>query len=171
MREQVLGSGKDVVLIAPFLGYNYWNKDKKIIEGDYSVTALRGAKWGERYLDEVLAALSSPGRPVRDVKNLVIACHSGGGAGMRDLVGTLGKYQSKAQGMLGIRLPVRREGRTRRRHVLVSVGVGTGRPSLVRFLRPEHDLAIGEAVLDGTGRATPEGNKADPPRPRSMTCT
>jgi hypothetical protein len=56
-------------------------------------------KWGEHYLNEVLAALarfqnpSSP--PALDIKNLAIACHSGGGAGMRNLLGTLGKYQPK----------------------------------------------------------------------------
>ena len=48
---------------------------------EHSVAALEGEKWGERYLDEVLAALarfqnpSAP--PALDIKNLVIACHSG----------------------------------------------------------------------------------------------
>ena len=77
VRQQVLSSSKDAVLIAPFLGQKFKPDDT-----DYDLSDLKTAKWGERYLNEVLAALarfqnpSSP--PALDIKNLAVACHSGG---------------------------------------------------------------------------------------------
>ena len=67
-------------------------------------------KWGERYLEEILGALArllallSDRRaiPQLQIGKLIIACHSGGGNGMRNLVGSLGKYQAQADGLLGI---------------------------------------------------------------------
>lgn len=103
LREQVRDSGKDVVLVAPFLGYEYAVGDT--FAGNYSVKDLASAKWGERYLDEILGALAKFVAPVASTGNgtrsipqlqvgkLIIACHSGGGSGMRNLVGSLGKYQ------------------------------------------------------------------------------
>jgi hypothetical protein len=94
LREQVLNSSKDAVLIAPFLGQKFKREDT-----GYDLTDLKRAKWGEHYLNEMLTALArfqNPSfPPVLDVKTLTIACHSGGGVGMRYLVGTLGKYQPK----------------------------------------------------------------------------
>jgi len=109
LREQVRDSGRDVVLIAPFLGYEYAVGDS--FAGNYSVKDLASAKWGERYLDQILGALAkwlapalgtgpgfgtklgSESVPQLRIGKLIIACHSGGGNGMRNLVGSLGKYQ------------------------------------------------------------------------------
>jgi hypothetical protein len=41
LRDQVLNSGKDAVLIAPFLGQKSKREDT-----DYDLTDLKGAKWG-----------------------------------------------------------------------------------------------------------------------------
>jgi hypothetical protein len=98
IRDQVRDCGKDVVLIAPFLGFEYAVGEH--FAGNYSVKDLATSKWGERYLNEVLAAIShflAPDSrpPIQlQVDKLIIACHSGGGVGMRNLVGNLGKYQS-----------------------------------------------------------------------------
>ncbi len=95
--EQVEASGKGVVLIAPFLGHTY-RKDGKAV-GSFSASGLGGKGWGERYLDEVLQALSASDKRGPDatfqVRNLVLACHSAGGAGMRALVDTLGRYRAR----------------------------------------------------------------------------
>ncbi|MGY0575461.1 hypothetical protein ACTGJ9_034125 [Bradyrhizobium sp. RDM12] len=56
LREQVRDSGRDVVLIAPFLGYEYAVAGS--FAGNYNVKDLASAKWGERYLDEILGALA-----------------------------------------------------------------------------------------------------------------
>lgn len=97
LREQVRQSNKDVVLVAPFLGHKYRDKDR-VVHGSLDVAAMAGAKWGEGYLDEVLAALAlhlNPKQPpALQIGSLVLACHSGGGEGMRYLYGTLGKYRS-----------------------------------------------------------------------------
>jgi hypothetical protein len=99
-RQQVLNSKKDVVLIAPFLGYEHW-KDDTYTEtvGTLIMDELGTAKWGERFLTEVLQGIGDfvGLKPAPDIKNLIIACHSGGGEGMRNMVGTLGKFQSKLQ--------------------------------------------------------------------------
>lgn len=104
LREQVRDSGKDVVLIAPFLGYEYAVGDS--FAGNYSVKDLATPKWGQRYLDEVLGALAnflgpSTSLPQLQVGKLIIACHSGGGGAMRNLVGTLGKYQANLSACWG----------------------------------------------------------------------
>ena len=56
LREQVMNSRKNVVLIAPHLGHEY-TKDKKFV-GDYNVRDMATAKWGERYLNQILAAIA-----------------------------------------------------------------------------------------------------------------
>lgn len=103
VRDQVRDSNKDVVLIAPFLGFEYATPGGHA--GHYSVKDLATAKWGERYLDEILAAIRSVLNPDSStpyqLRKLVIACHSGGGNGMRNLVGTLGKYRSSLAGCWG----------------------------------------------------------------------
>lgn len=97
VRDQVRDGNKDIILIAPFLGFEH-AKSGGGHAGDFSVNDLATAKWGERYLDEILAgitALLSPdAKTPYQLRKLIIACHSGGGGGMRNLVGSLGKYQS-----------------------------------------------------------------------------
>jgi hypothetical protein len=89
LREQVRDSGKDVVLVAPFLGYEYAVGDT--FAGNYSVKDLATSNWGERYLEEILGALaqflggSSTSIPQLQIGKLIIACHSGAGNGMRNL--------------------------------------------------------------------------------------
>ena len=105
IREQVRDSSKDVVLVAPFLGFEYAVDNG--FTGNYSVNDLATPKWGERYLEEVIASISSFLAPVSgpppqfQIGKLIIACHSGGGSGMRNLVGTLGKYQSSLKACWG----------------------------------------------------------------------
>ena len=99
VRKQVLASGKKIALVAPWLGRGPGP--------NYKTSDLTG-NWGEFYIDEVLNALVPPALPKPtlygvgaqtgfiqrlQLRNLVIACHSGGGSGMRNLVGALGKYQ------------------------------------------------------------------------------
>lgn len=97
LREQVRDSKKQVVLIAPFLGHT--NPNLKTPVREFSVSSMADANWGEKYLDEVLLAIAkernSASPPKLEIKNLVLACHSGGGEGMRSLHGTLGKHRSK----------------------------------------------------------------------------
>src|SRR3954462_15157244 len=89
IREEVLNSGKNVVLVAPYLGKGEEGG------GTYSVSDLKG-NWGELYINDVLDALVPPKLPKPDLmnpqiglipqlrlRNLIIACHSGGGQGMR----------------------------------------------------------------------------------------
>jgi hypothetical protein len=105
IREQVRDSNKDVVLISPWLGYEFATRHS--FAGNYSVRDLATPKWGERYLNEVLGAISdlqaggSRSAPPLELGNLVIACHSAGGAAMRNLVGSLGKYESKLRACWG----------------------------------------------------------------------
>ena len=99
-REQVLASGKNVVLVAPYLG-----DGEQPDGGTYSTKDLTG-NWGELYINDVLNALVPPKLPEPDlmhpqvgfipqlrVNKLVIACHSAGGSAMRKLVNTLGRYK------------------------------------------------------------------------------
>jgi hypothetical protein len=115
VRQQVLASGKPVVLIAPYLGHGHRDKSKPFTFS----TDLTG-HWGERCLNQVLGTLALMRDPdtydapwknstltltglakAADVSpglrldKLVIACHSGGGAAMRNLVGSLGRYRAK----------------------------------------------------------------------------
>ena len=99
IRKAVLNSGKNVALVAPYLGKGQQGG------GTYSVRDLTG-NWGELYINDVLNALVPPAIPKPDLmhpqiglipqlrlRNLIIACHSGGGAGMRNLVNALGRYK------------------------------------------------------------------------------
>lgn len=97
VRKQVLASGKNVALVAPWLGLGGTGTT-------YKTSDLTG-NWGELYINDVLNALVPPALPKPDlfrtvgliprlrVRNLIVACHSGGGAGMRRLVGALGRYK------------------------------------------------------------------------------
>ena len=99
VRKAVLNSGKNVALVAPYLGKGQQGG------GTYSVRDLTG-NWGELYINDVLNSLVLPKIPKADLmhpqvglipqlrlRNLIIACHSGGGAGMRNLVNALGRYK------------------------------------------------------------------------------
>lgn len=101
VRQQLLASGKGMVLVAPYLGNGHPGGS------NYSVADLTG-HWGELFLNQVLGALApglDPRLRRRDLfvnvdfgpglrlGKLVIACHSGGGAGMLNLVGSLGRYK------------------------------------------------------------------------------
>jgi hypothetical protein len=109
LREQVLAAGKSVVLVAPWLGHGQQGASAAFYAG---VGDLKGS-WGESYLNQVLNALRpnpakyarsnltlagltqlADTRPLLRLGKLVIACHSGGGAGMRNLVGALGRYRN-----------------------------------------------------------------------------
>jgi hypothetical protein len=170
LREQVLASGKDVVLIAPHLGHEY-TKNKKFV-GDYDVTDLATARWGERYLNQVLAAISHFQNP--DVKHpppvevgkLIIACHSGGGVGMRNIVGTLGKYWSNLTACWGF-------------DCLYSANAHPDDATFwYRWLgkpdAPALEIIYGPSTLPqsvkldliGRGIVTPEGNRAISPGPK-----
>ncbi|WP_247767738.1 hypothetical protein [Bradyrhizobium sp. 172] len=78
LREQVRDSGKDVVLIAPFLGYEY--AVGNTFAGNYSVSDLATANWGERYLEEILGALAgswvSPRRPFLSSRSASSSSHA-----------------------------------------------------------------------------------------------
>jgi len=105
VRRQVLASGKDVVLVAPWLGLGGSGTT-------YKTSDLTGS-WGELYINDVLDALVPPAIPKPDLyhtsaliprlhlRNLIIACHSGGGAGMRNLVGALGRYKPNLKACWG----------------------------------------------------------------------
>lgn len=95
IREQVSKSGKNVILVAPFLGYGDLNDSR-----NYSANRklLSSASWGERYLQAVLGKLASSlgyaGPVLLRIQKLIVACHSGGGVGMRSLVDTLGGFRA-----------------------------------------------------------------------------
>jgi hypothetical protein len=105
IREQVRDSNKDVVLVAPWLGHEFATRHS--FAGNYSVKDLATPKWGKRYLNEVLEAISdfraagSRSPLPLEVDSLVIACHSAGGTAMRNLVGSLGKYEPSLRACWG----------------------------------------------------------------------
>ena len=104
VRQRVLSSNRDVVLIAPYMGHGYFVGD--VASGNFSTSALGEGKWGEKYLSDVLGGLAkwinAKSPPNLDIKNLILACHSGGGSAMRGLVGTLGKYESRLRECWGL---------------------------------------------------------------------
>lgn len=174
VREQVRDSNKDVILIAPFLGYEYsLGRDaqgKSLgVAGDFNAGLVGAEKWGEQFLDEVLAGLSrfqNPGSdppPRLDIRNLVIACHSGGGVGMRSLVGTLGKHRAKLKGCWGF-------------DCLYTTKPEDDATFWFKFASKKDacpiDVTYGPSTLGQSvkldllaqGLATPEGNRAVPPR-------
>lgn len=88
LRQSVLASGKDVVLIAPWLGY----KDHK--RGSIGLGTLGEGKGCQLYLEEVLTALGDYlGTKNLQIDTLIIAGHSAGGLMMRDAVGALGRFR------------------------------------------------------------------------------
>jgi hypothetical protein len=169
IREQVRDSGKDVVLIAPFLGYEYAAGDG--FAGNYSVNDLATAKWGERYLDQVLAAISQFQTP--DVKpppplqlgKLIIACHSGGGNGMRNLVGSLGKYQSNLTACWGFDCLYGARSHPDDATFWYNWLSRTNASTLDIIYGPSTLPQSVKLHLMGQGLATAEGNRAEPRRP------
>jgi len=110
LRQNVISTRKDVVMIAPWLGYKY------VGGGSLGLGDLGKGTGCQAYLDEVLqslgrfrksyAAKNSPpattgttGEKKDEVvaptiETLVVAGHSAGGAMMRDAVGALGNYRA-----------------------------------------------------------------------------
>jgi hypothetical protein len=168
LREQVRDSNKDVVLIAPFLGFEYAAGDS--FAGNYSVKDLATPNWGERYLDEVFAAISSfqfpdlRPPPRLQISKLVIACHSGGGAGMRNLVGSLGKYQSSLKACWGFDCLYGASAKPDDATFWYQRLSGPDAKTLEIVYGP---LTLPQSVkldLMARGLATPEGDKAEPTR-------
>lgn len=85
LRQSVLASKKDVVLVAPWLGYRDHSG------GSLGLGRLGEGKGVQFYLEEVLTALGDfQNTKNLQINTLVIAGHSAGGLMMRDAVGTLG---------------------------------------------------------------------------------
>lgn len=107
LRESVDKSQKNVVLVAPFLGFKHRKKDPTPTDPNHMKTVgtlalgkLSKNKGGiQPYLDQVLGLVGqSQGIGAlgsKNVERLVIACHSGGGDLMRDATGALGTYLPK----------------------------------------------------------------------------
>lgn len=172
LREQVMASGKDVVLIAPHLGHEYTDKITKKFVGNYDVKDLANAKWGERYLNQVLAAISQFQNP--DVKNpppaeigrLIIACHSGGGVGMRNIVGTLGKYQSNLTACWGFDCLYSANAHPDDAMFWYQWLGKPDAPALEIIYGPSTLPQSVKLDLIGRGIVTPEGNRAISPGPK-----
>ena len=166
VRRQVLNSSKDAVLIAPFLGKKLGKDDHN---ADYDLSDLKTAKWGELYLNEVLKALarfqnrSSP--PDLDIKSLVIACHSGGGEGMRYLVGTLGKYQAKLKECWGFDCLYHTSTKPDPDDATFWYQWMSGKDARPLYIVYGPSTLPQSVKLDliGRGKATPQGDKANPP--------
>jgi hypothetical protein len=170
VRQRVLSSGRDVVLIAPYLGYGYFDKNGDPA-GDFDTSDLGTPKWGENYFTEVLKGIAkdidpkSP--PDLDIKNLILACHSGAGSGMRGMVDTLGKF-----------LPVLREcwgfdclyGRGDPRKGIIDDAnfwfnhSSSARPLFI-FFGPTTIPQSVKLLLMGKGLADGKGNRFSPPGP------
>ena len=124
--EQVIASGKDIVLVAPWLGHK---KGRGIENGILQTDRLANAKYGEQFLTAIVEALPAPSTatvvasaaiggadavsgagpvvkftppPKLTIKNLVVACHSAGGVAMRNIVGTLGAFEGKLRECVGL---------------------------------------------------------------------
>ena len=170
LREQVMNSHKNVVLIAPHLGHEY-TKDKKFV-GDYNVRDLATAKWGERYLSQILAAIAKFQKPDADpqppleIGKLIIACHSGGGVGMRNIVKTLGKYEANLTACWGFDCLYSANAHPDDAIFWYQWLSRPGAPALEIVYGPSTLSQSVKLDLIGRGIATPEGNRADPPRPK-----
>lgn len=103
--KAVIESRKDVILVAPHLG---WHQNKQ--NTNYDATALGGGKRCEQYLDQVLGALTDwyvntfiageidqigGSFPKFQIADLYVAGHSGGGFGITSAVAALGGYKDR----------------------------------------------------------------------------
>ena len=169
IREQVRDSGKDVVLIAPFLGYEYSVGNS--VAGNYNVGDLATPKWGERYLDQIIAAISkfqtpdAEPAPLLQIGKLVIACHSGGGNGMRNLVGSLGKYQSNLAACWGFDCLYGAHANPDDATFWYQWLSGPNASALEIIYGPSTLPQSLKLHLMGRGLATADGNRAEPSRP------
>lgn len=93
IREEVFKSGKSVILVAPFLGHGDLADHARY---SANVATLKTTNWGQSYLTEILEdlpfMLGLGSATSFTVQNLAIACHSGGGAAMLNLVDSVGKF-------------------------------------------------------------------------------
>ena len=88
LRQSILASKKDVVLVAPWLGYRDHSS------GSIGLGKLGGGKGCQLYLEEVLTALGEfQGAKNLQINTLIVAGHSAGGLMMRDAVGTFGSLK------------------------------------------------------------------------------
>ena len=97
LRQSILNSGKDVILVAPWLGLKSSSDSGKM-----SLGPLGQGAGIQVFLDQVLEGIgrfqnpsSSTGTSSIQLGNLILAGHSAGGAQMREASKHLGKYQSK----------------------------------------------------------------------------
>ena len=175
IREQVRDSNRNVALIAPHLGFEFSVTDKltgkETLAGNYSVKDLAKPNWGERYLNEVLAAIShfqvpdlkSP--PQLQIDKLVIASHSGGGNAMRNLVGSLGKYQSNLKACWGFDCLYDGSGPPDHATFWYRWLSGPNARPLEIIYGPDTLPQSVKLDLMGRGLATPQGDRAEPPLP------
>jgi hypothetical protein len=172
VREQVRDSGKDVVLIAPHLGYKdctQWNEDGTCGNwiGTFGVDDLGKGSGCGAYLDRVLKALSKKWNPSKsdpptlDIKSLVIACHSAGGSAMRSVVGALGRHRSKLKECWGFDCLYSDSDAKFWAQWRVTTD---GRPLTV-YYGPSTIGASVKLDLISQGRATFTGDLVDPPGP------
>jgi hypothetical protein len=117
--ETVMNSGKDVVLVAPWLGHKSSEDDGKVLQTARFGEAGYGHRFIRAILDALAAAISggAAGKRIRGVdaisgagpivgpfgiKNFVVACHSGGGVAMRNVVQTLGPFEHNLRECVGL---------------------------------------------------------------------
>jgi hypothetical protein len=185
VRQQVLSSGKPVVLVAPYLGHGHRDKSRPFTFN----TDLTG-HWGELCLNQVLGTLAlmrdpatyEAGEAPWETSNLtltglakaadispglrlgklVIACHSGGGEGMRNLVGSLGRYRTKLAECWGFDCLYREKTKPEDSIFWYEWATGsTGRPLHISFGSSTVSQSV-KLHLMGRGLASGEGDKRDP---------
>jgi hypothetical protein len=187
VRRQVLASGKNVVLVAPYLGHGHGGAG-----ATYNTADLRG-HWGELYLNQVLSTLALARDPKtydapRERSNLtlaglaqaadfsprlrlgklIIACHSGGGAGMRNLVGALGRYKGNLAECWGFDCLYGRNAKPDDARFWYDWVIGSsGRPLYISY----GSSTVWQSVkldLMGQGLVTHEGARRDPEGPEVL---
>jgi hypothetical protein len=182
--EQVIASGRDIVLVAPWLGSkNGPGKENGVLQTD----RLADPKYGELFLKAILNALPPPSTatlvasaaiggvdaisgagpivpftpsPTLDIKNLVVACHSAGGVAMRNIVGTLGAFDGKLRECVGLDC-LYNGGDAKFWHGRADKGA----PASYFFYGPSTIPESIKLYLMAQGRADALGNRRDPQGP------